>query len=217
MKHKDKMVKKDSEEGKKNLPAARNLHDEWLDVVRTGNKKQILSALKSGIDVNSTAGVLTPTALYIAVNDQVGIETVRLLIEKGADVNKKNLGREGTTPLHIAAYNEDLEICKILIENNADITILNHNHQSAVDYSDDDGDVYKYLKKHLENELKKKKRISKDWDEAEFFKNENDNPEPCKIDAVEKFLNRKKNITTKNDDENDMIEKKEKKKEKKRF
>jgi hypothetical protein len=72
------------------------------------------------------------------VNDQVGIETIRLLIEKfvcffqnhffgwiqlkilsnsisivfyrGANVNQKNLGREGTTPLHIAAFHEDLDV-----------------------------------------------------------------------------------------------------------
>ena len=42
-----------------------------------------------------------------------------MLIEKGAKINVQD--KEGSTPLHIAAYNNDIEMLKLLIEKGSDI------------------------------------------------------------------------------------------------
>ncbi|MBQ6617169.1 MAG: ankyrin repeat domain-containing protein [Thermoguttaceae bacterium] len=47
------------------------------------------------------------------------LDRVKLLIEKGADVNAKN--RLNTTPLFFAANNDNLEMVKLLVENGADV------------------------------------------------------------------------------------------------
>ncbi|MBN1827534.1 MAG: ankyrin repeat domain-containing protein, partial [Deltaproteobacteria bacterium] len=52
--------------------------------------------------------------------EQNNVESVSLLIDKGADVNDKD--SNFTTPLHIASSNGYYEIARLLVENGADIT-----------------------------------------------------------------------------------------------
>ena len=49
------------------------------------------------------------------------VDIVRLLIERGADVNAAN--GMGLTPLHNAVLRNDLATCKLLIENKADVNV----------------------------------------------------------------------------------------------
>ena len=53
------------------------------------------------------------------------LDRVKLLIEKGADVNAKNILH--TTPLFFAADNDNLEMVKLLVENGADVNIRNYD------------------------------------------------------------------------------------------
>lgn len=49
------------------------------------------------------------------------LETVKLLIAKGADVNFKSTCRQGATPLHFAASGGDLEVIKLLVAKGAKV------------------------------------------------------------------------------------------------
>lgn len=49
------------------------------------------------------------------------METCKLLIEHGADVNVKTV--RGETPLHKIACGANTEICKLLLEHGADVNV----------------------------------------------------------------------------------------------
>ena len=70
------------------------------------------------LDVNS-ADEFNKTALYLAAQEGHW-ETVKLLIELGADI-ERNESRNGRTPLCIAAQNGHLDVVRVLVEAGADI------------------------------------------------------------------------------------------------
>ena len=63
-------------------------------------------------------------------------DLLRLLIRYGADVNVCD--NDLWTPLHAAATCANLEICKILIENNADLLAVNTDGNMPYDICDDE-------------------------------------------------------------------------------
>jgi ankyrin repeat protein len=72
--------------------------------------------LNNGANLNNVTKLGTP---LLSAVQQNFIEMVKLLVERGADVNLQN--ENGTTPLIKACFNEFFEIAKYLVENNADI------------------------------------------------------------------------------------------------
>jgi ankyrin repeat protein len=69
------------------------------------------------------------TPLDIAVTDG-NIDTVKLLISQGADVNVRD--SDGNTPLHIAAEYGYINIAKLLISNRAKINIKNKDNETPL-------------------------------------------------------------------------------------
>jgi ankyrin repeat protein len=59
------------------------------------------------------------------------MDTIRLLIEHGADVNARQHG--GWTPLHAAAQSGDVEMARLLIASGADVKARADNNQNAMD------------------------------------------------------------------------------------
>lgn len=59
------------------------------------------------------------------------IDTIKVLLEYGADINMKN--NNGNTLLHLAYEYEDISIIELLIENGADINIKNDLGQTPLD------------------------------------------------------------------------------------
>jgi ankyrin repeat protein len=74
----------------------------------------------SGVDVNTKYAPFGETALAKAVSVH-SIDIARALIAHGADVNVS--ADDGEMPLHVAAYNGDIAIVKLLIDGGARIDV----------------------------------------------------------------------------------------------
>lgn len=85
------------------------------------DQKLIPLLIKKGADVNKTMALFERKPLHYAA--KLGnIETVKLLIEAGADLNPKDLQQR--TPLCYASESENSEIIELLIKNGADPNIV---------------------------------------------------------------------------------------------
>lgn len=95
-----------------------------------GKLPAIEAALAEGTDVNAPDDEvgLAPLA-WAALHGQT--EAMRLLIEKGADVNARS--EDGNTPLHVAAFLGQAEAAKLLIDNGADINARDEDGETPAD------------------------------------------------------------------------------------
>ena len=95
-----------------------------------GKLPAIEAALADGTDVNAQDDEvgLAPLA-WAALHGQT--EAMRLLIEKGADVNARS--EDGNTPLHVAAFLGQAEAAKLLIDNGADINARDEDGETPAD------------------------------------------------------------------------------------
>lgn len=97
---------------------------------KDGDKKRVETLLNEGADVNA---VVTPglSPLHEAVFNDAPLDIVRLLLDKGADVNKYSCG-DGwaadcncATPLYIAACKGNIKMVQLLLNYGADPSIVN--------------------------------------------------------------------------------------------
>lgn len=102
-----------------------------LDFIPEKHRNNVQEALlkEKGVNAKDRNG---KTRLHIAAN-RGDIQTVKLLIEAGADVNATD--RFGDTALHNAANMGHIKVVKLLIDAGADINIKNINDSKAVDHS----------------------------------------------------------------------------------
>ena len=99
---------------------------------RQGNLKDVRRQLAWGVNVNERH-FFTRDTILIEAADNGHLNVVKLLIEKGADVNLK--GEAWYGPLHAAAAKGHIEVVKILLENGADVNIFHQNkplHNAAM-------------------------------------------------------------------------------------
>lgn len=86
----------------------------------SGNVAMMKLSLALGADANEfdcpTSYCWTPIVSAAAANR---LEAVRLLLERGADVNKKL--KRGPTALLIASFHGDIEMVRLLLANGADV------------------------------------------------------------------------------------------------
>lgn len=73
----------------------------------------------------------------IAAAESGDLETVKQLLEEGADVQAANAN--GVTPLIAAAYQNHVEVAKVLIDAGADVNVQDNTRQSAYLISTSDG------------------------------------------------------------------------------
>ena len=111
-----------------------------LSIVVT-SAQTIFEAVKNG-NLDAVKNILSQDASLANSPDENGncpvslalsganTELVRLLIQKGADVNLKN--NYGFTPLHIAADKNQIEIGKILIEAGADLNAVSRYQTTPI-------------------------------------------------------------------------------------
>jgi uncharacterized protein len=84
-------------------------------------------------DADNQFGV-RPVNAAAAAHDR---ETMRLLLEAGADANAQQQG--GFTPLHEAAHTDDVEMAKLLLSHGADPGIAADDDRDAARMAADDG------------------------------------------------------------------------------
>ena len=111
-----------------------------------GSSQAIKDLLALGANINLPCnGGQTPLLTAIKSNEH-SLETVRLLVENGADVNRGD--DSGWTPLHEACSKGDLELVKYLISKGADkslqnkdgatpFAVISQEHQDLIDYLKD--------------------------------------------------------------------------------
>jgi ankyrin repeat protein len=76
----------------------------------------VVALLKEGADANTSFPIVGTRALMVAASHG-NMDTVRALLDAGADVNAKDF--TGWTALHAAAFNGDPEIVQLLLEHGA--------------------------------------------------------------------------------------------------
>ncbi len=105
-----------------------NTERNYWAAVTQGQESRVQSHLAAGTDVNRMHPVWGISALSAATMHN-RLEVMKVLIQKGADVNLPN--RDGNRPLHIASLLGRHEAVKLLLEKGADRTTQNHQGQNA--------------------------------------------------------------------------------------
>lgn len=80
--------------------------------------------ISNGADIHSSTVKYGDAPLHNAVNSTF-IELIKLLIEKGADINAQN--NDGWSPLHNAVNNKDIDAVKVLIKHGANVNAKDGN------------------------------------------------------------------------------------------
>ena len=103
---------------------------EFVSHIANGNKEEVLDFLnnkKANINLDIMDGA-TPLMLSIIYKQD---EIAKLLIEKGADLNKKEK-ESGATPLILSILYERYEIAEILVEKGANVNIKDNSGFTAL-------------------------------------------------------------------------------------
>jgi ankyrin repeat protein len=92
--------------------------DALLDAVRNGDLAGVKAALDAGVPVDHPFRYERTALSFAAARGQV--EIVKLLLERGADPNKKD-SFYGATPFNWAANEEHVEVVRMLVEKGAPV------------------------------------------------------------------------------------------------
>ena len=113
---------------------------EEINIIHIASKEGNIEAVKQHLTTDADINALDHegnTPLHYAVyNDQT--EMIRLLIDKGAEVNRKRKGanhEDGVTPLHTATWRSTIETMELLIDNGADVNMKRTDGAIALHYA----------------------------------------------------------------------------------
>jgi len=90
--------------------------------------------LEQGANVNANIGGSTPLLTAVSKNR---LETVSLLVKRGADVNQPD--SKGVTPLMLAGFNGNLDIVSVLLSGGARVNARHGDRAPALIWAADNG------------------------------------------------------------------------------
>jgi hypothetical protein len=126
-----------------------------INAAKSNNIIELENLLNKGVNVNEE-WLAGSTALYEAVRVKSSIETVRFLLNKGADVN--NGLSNGWKPIHLAVDNGNANMVKLLLDYGADVTFRNAYDQTPLKIAKKKG--YSVIARMLrETEQKQHKKL----------------------------------------------------------
>ena len=118
-----------------------------IEACRNGDKEQIACLLEAGVEMMNACDNNGATALF--VTSEIGdFETAKLLISKGAIVDKPN--KDFWTPLFAASVNGFYPITKLLLRKGANVKHRDRYGSTALNYAASSGHV-KIAKLLIEN------------------------------------------------------------------
>ena len=128
--------------GKKELmqkeAAVSEINAGLIQAAKDGSLADVSAALASGADINmKDERGLTPLIIGAALGQT---EIVKLLLEKGADVNARD-NRIGAMAIMVASDKGHVDIIKLLIENGADINAKDNNSSTPLMIAAEKGQV----------------------------------------------------------------------------
>ncbi|WP_456060453.1 ankyrin repeat domain-containing protein, partial [Brachyspira pilosicoli] len=94
------------------------------------NSAKIMNDIITNFDKNDINSYINGMNALIIASGNSYIDTVRILLENGADVNSYD--NDGWTSLMYAANNGDIELAKLLISNNANVNIQSYDYSTAL-------------------------------------------------------------------------------------
>lgn len=95
------------------------------NAARSGNTTEVQRLLDIGVNVNAD---LPPALIYAVANNQ--IDTVKLLLSRGANVNVIN--QEGDGVLRVAVATGNIELVRLLLDKGADVNAKNPTGRTAL-------------------------------------------------------------------------------------
>ncbi len=111
---------------------------------KDGDIKKVEALLNEGANVNA---VVTPglSPLHEAVFNDASLDIVRLLLDRGADVNKKSCG-DGwastcncSTSLYIASCRGNVKMVKLLLDYGADVSLVHYDKKTPLRIAQEQG------------------------------------------------------------------------------
>ena len=113
------------------LASCKSPEEQAWDPKTINDASKMKKVLDAGVSPNLEAGTAPRRFLLQAATEGHRVETVKLLLDRGADPNKKTWGF-GKTCLFLAAYGKNLKIAQALIDAKADVNATDDNGNSAL-------------------------------------------------------------------------------------
>lgn len=126
------------EEEEAEAAAVQKSSEGFFESARTGNVEILKRELDNGAQIDLSEPKSTLTALHFAAQEG-HLDAVRLLLERGANINSKNF--RSSTPLMLASRAGHLEIVRLLVEKGADLEIVDGRDETALFLAAESGHV----------------------------------------------------------------------------
>ena len=142
--------------------------DNLIGFVYDKEYKKINKCVKSNIDINIKDEDERTLLMHAVLDTEHDLNMIRYLLELGIDVNARD--KQNWTALHFACQSQKADIITILLNNNAEINIVDSFGNSplwrAVMNGRDNIDLIKLLLKHGANPFQKNSHNNSAYDIA---------------------------------------------------